>query len=71
LAREAGIPVNEGRYTAEALMAAEECFLCNTTMEVMPATQLNGQPIGHGRPGPLTGRLHQIFVAQRRKFLES
>ena len=71
LAREAGIPVNEGRFTAEALMAAEECFLSNTTMEVMPATQLNGQPIGHGIPGSLTGRLHQIFVAQRRKFLES
>jgi branched-chain amino acid aminotransferase len=71
LAREAGIPVNEGRFTAEALMAAEESFLSNTTMEVMPATKLNGHPIGHGTPGPLTGRLHQIFVAQRRKFLES
>lgn len=71
LAREAGIPVNEGRFTAEALMAAEECFLSNTTMEVMPATRLNGQPVGHGTPGPLTARLHQIFVAQRRKFLES
>ena len=71
LARETGIAVNEGRFTAEALMAAEESFLSNTTMEVMPATKLNGQPIGHGTPGPLTGRLHQIFVAQRRKFLES
>jgi branched-chain amino acid aminotransferase len=71
LAREAGIPVNEGRFTVEALVAAEECFLSNTTMEVMPATQLNGQPIGHGTPGHLTGRLHHIFVAQRRKFLES
>jgi branched-chain amino acid aminotransferase len=71
LAREAGIPVSEGRFTAQALAAAEECFLSNTTMEVMPATQLNGRPIGNGTPGPLTGRLHQIFVAQRRKFLES
>ena len=71
LAREAGIPVNEGRFTVEALEAAEECFLSNTTMEVMPASQLNGRPIGSGKPGPLTGRLHQIFVAQRRKFLES
>ena len=70
-AREAEIPVNEGRFTAEALMAADECFLTQYQMEVMPATKLNGQPIGHGTPGPLTGRLHQIFVAQRRKFLES
>jgi branched-chain amino acid aminotransferase len=71
LAREGGIPVSEGRFTAEVLAAAEECFLSNTTMEVMPATQLNGRPIGNGMPGPLTGRLHQIFVGQRRKFLES
>ena len=43
LARDAGIPVDEGRFNVEALMAADECFLSNTTMEVMPATQLNGQ----------------------------
>lgn len=71
LAHEAGIPVQEGRFSVEALMAADECFLSNTTMEVMPVVRLNGQPIGPGIPGPLTGRLHQIFVAQRRKFLES
>lgn len=70
LAREAGIPIHEGEFPAEALAAADECFLTNTTMEVMPSTQLNGRPIGAGSPGPLTGRLHQIFVAQRRKFLE-
>jgi branched-chain amino acid aminotransferase len=71
LANEANISVHEGRFTVETLMAAEECFLSNTTMEVMPATQLNGRSIGSGKPGPLTARLHQIFVAQRRKFLES
>jgi branched-chain amino acid aminotransferase len=71
LARDAGIPMDEGQFNVEALMAADECFLSNTTMEVMPATQLNGRPIGSGRPGPLTERLHQIFVTERRKFLES
>jgi branched-chain amino acid aminotransferase len=71
LAHDAGIPVEEGRFNAETLMAANECFLSNTTMEVMPATQLNGRPIGDGTPGPLTRRLHQIFVTERQKFLES
>ena len=70
LARGAGLPVDEGKFTPETLIAADECFLSNTTMEVMPATQLNGRPIGGGAPGPTTGRLHQIFVAERRKFLE-
>lgn len=71
LARDAGIPMDEGQFNLEALVAADECFLSNTTMEVMPATQLNGRPIGSGRPGPLTERLRQIFVTERRKFLES
>jgi branched-chain amino acid aminotransferase len=70
LARDADIPIHEGQFTAEALAEADECFLSNTTMEVMPATRLNGRPIAGGTPGPLTQRLHQIFVAQRQKFLE-
>jgi branched-chain amino acid aminotransferase len=70
LARESGIPVEEGQFPVEALRTAEECFLSNTTMEVMPATQLNGRPVGSGKPGPLTQRLHQIFVTHRHKFFE-
>jgi branched-chain amino acid aminotransferase len=70
LARGAGIPILEGQFTADMLGEAEECFLSNTTMEVMPATRFNGRPIAGGTPGPLTARLHQIFVAQRQKFLE-
>ena len=70
LAREAAIPTQGAQIPAETLAAADECFLSNTTMEVMPATHLNGRPIGVGTPGPLTRRLHQIFVAHRQKFLE-
>ena len=70
LAHNAGIPVEEGRFTVDALTAADECFLSNTTMEVMPATRVNNRPIGSGTPGALTQRLHQIFVSERRKFLE-
>jgi branched-chain amino acid aminotransferase len=70
VAPEAGIPVEEGQFTVETLANADECFLSNTTMEVMPVTRLDGRPINGGMPGPLTARLHQIFVAQRQKFLE-
>lgn len=70
LAEDAGIPVHEGHFTVDALAKADECFLSNTTMEVMPVTRLDGRPVSDGKPGPVTARLHQIFVAQRRKFLE-
>jgi branched-chain amino acid aminotransferase len=70
LARQDEIPVEEGRFSVDRLRGAEECFLTNTTMEVMPVTQLDHRPVGSGKPGPLTQRLHQIFVANRTKFLE-
>ena len=71
LAREHRIPVEEGRFGVEVLRQAEECFLSNTTMEVMPVTTLDGRPIGSGKPGSLTKQLHQIFVTHRQRFFES
>ncbi|HKC93580.1 MAG TPA: aminotransferase class IV [Nitrospira sp.] len=71
LARENRITVSEGRFGVEALRQAEECFLSNTTMEVMPVTRLDGHHIGNAKPGPLTRQLHQIFVTQRQRFFES
>jgi branched-chain amino acid aminotransferase len=70
LAREHQIPVEEGQYGRDSLDLAEECFLTNTTMEVMPVTRVDSRRIGLGQPGPLTRRLHQIFVASRTRFVE-
>lgn len=69
LSREGQIPAEEGTYTATDLQEAEECFLSNTSMEVMPATRLDHRPIGKGNPGPITQELHQKFVANRTRFL--
>jgi branched-chain amino acid aminotransferase len=71
LAREEQIPIEEGTFTIDTLRRADECFLTNTTLEVMPVTMLDRQPIGTGTPGLLTRRLHQIFVANRARFLEN
>ena len=71
LAREELIPAEEGLFTVAELRQAEECFLSNTTMEVMPVTTLDGRPISTGKPGPLTRRLHQKFVTSRTRFLEA
>ncbi len=70
LAREHGIPTEEGRYHVPALLEAEECFLTNTSMELMPVTRVNGSTVGSGQPGPMTQRLHAIFVDQRHRFRE-
>ena len=70
LAQEAQIPIDEGHFGIEALQKADECFLTNTSMEVMPVTMVDGHPVGNGTPGPLTQQLHTQFVANRARFLE-
>ncbi|MEK6537555.1 MAG: aminotransferase class IV, partial [Nitrospirota bacterium] len=43
--------------TAQDLFAADEAFLTNALLGIMPLTALDKQPIGTGRPGPVTRRM--------------
>jgi len=70
LAQEAQIPVEEGQFGIEAIQNADECFLTNTSMGVMPVTLVDGHPVGNGAPGLLTQQLHRLFMANRTRFLE-
>ena len=70
LAEEEGLPVKEGHYHLADLSQATECFLTNTSMEVMPVSWVDAFPISDGRPGPLTGRIQARFAASRHRFLE-
>ncbi|HSA86846.1 MAG TPA: aminotransferase class IV [Nitrospira sp.] len=63
LAGELGIHVEEGRYTVDKLYRADECFLTNTSMEIMPVTSFDRRPVGNGKPGPLTLTLRERFIA--------
>jgi branched-chain amino acid aminotransferase len=40
---------------------ADECFITNTTIEVMPVTSVDGRQVGAGMPGPVTGTLMQAY----------
>ena len=70
LAQEAQIPVDEGYFGVETIYRADECFLTNTSMEVMPVTMVDGHPVGNGTPGILTRELHRLFIDNRIRFLE-
>ena len=71
LAKEAGIQTEEGRYPAETLARAEEAFLTNTSMEIMPVCSIDRQPVGSGRPGSWTLKLRDLFKANLARFLSS
>ena len=69
LAKEREIKTEESTYTPEALRQAEECFLTNTTMELMPVRDVDQHLVGSGKPGPLILALHEQFRANLGRFL--
>lgn len=70
LAHELKIPTEETRLGVEDLYGAEECFLTNTTQEMLPVTKVNGRKVGNGRPGQITSRLRLSFHAGLDRLLE-
>jgi branched-chain amino acid aminotransferase len=63
LAREAGIPVHEGRITRDQLWLADEAFLVGTAAEVTPLREVDNRTIGTGKPGPITTKLQERFFS--------
>lgn len=63
LARAEGVPVDEERFGPEELREAHEVFLTSTHREILPVTRVGDAPVGAGRPGPVTRRLHAAFRA--------
>ena len=61
--------VEEGRYTMEQLLQADECFITNTGMEIMPVSRVGDCQIGQGKRGPLTGELRKTFIANLKGYL--
>lgn len=67
LAREARDPLIEKGISVEELLHAQEVFLTGTTVEILPVVQVDGKPIGDGRPSRITRRLYQQFLQTLRK----
>jgi branched-chain amino acid aminotransferase len=61
LAEELDLPVEAMLFGSDALRTADEIFLTSTAGGVMPVTTLEGNPVGDGRPGPITTLLRQRY----------
>jgi branched-chain amino acid aminotransferase len=61
LAREAGIPVIEGRLTRDQLWMADEVFFTGTAAEITPVREVDNRTIGEGAVGPVTKAIQSRF----------
>jgi branched-subunit amino acid aminotransferase/4-amino-4-deoxychorismate lyase len=69
LANEAGIPCTEERLYLTDRVRWREAFITSTNRKMLPVTLLDGQPVGDGQVGPLTGRLMKLLAAHDREYL--
>jgi branched-chain amino acid aminotransferase len=61
LAKKKKIPVRETFLLPKQLLASDECFITNSTMEIMPVTAIDRKMVGIGYPGPVTALLHREY----------
>ena len=70
LAQRKKIETQEIFLSRHDLYNADECFMTNTSSEILPVVSLDGRSIGDGKPGPLTKSLSKDFKVAVRKILK-
>lgn len=63
LARELNIPVKEEAVYEEELFTADECFVSGSLTEIVPVVKVNDHIIGTGKPGKVTKKLLEAYIA--------
>jgi len=64
LAAAAQIEVEERSFTIAEAQAADEAFVTSASAFVMPVVEIDGVPLGDGRPGPVARRLREIYLEE-------
>ncbi|TKC18804.1 D-amino-acid transaminase [Robertmurraya kyonggiensis] len=60
-AKELDIPFVEKNYSPDELLQADEVFMSNTSIEILPIVTVDGQKIGNGVPGEITNKLYSQY----------
>ena len=62
IARDLGYEVRFEALIRTDLYLADEAFLTGTAAEVVPIASVDDRPVGDGKPGPVSNRLHEGYV---------
>ncbi|MGA9666075.1 MAG: D-amino acid aminotransferase [Gallionella sp.] len=66
-----GIPHQVRRIDAAEVFAADELLLTSSTKEVLAITQLDGKPVGTGKPGAMFATLHKLYQDFKRDVMRA
>ena len=67
LARANGLPLELRDVTEAEVRRADEIWVTSSSKEVLPIVSLDAVPVGDGRPGPLFGRMYQLYQDFKQK----
>jgi branched-chain amino acid aminotransferase len=69
--RAAGIEVVETALTPDQVKSADEAFLTSTLREVLPVIRVDETLLGDGRPGALTLKVREAYLAHVKRQVEA
>lgn len=64
VASDLGLDVRFDCPTVEELLGMDEVFISSSIRELLPVVRVDGTTVGDGRPGAITTRLHEAFLAR-------
>ncbi len=64
-----GLRAEEAQITPQALAEAEEVWISSSTKEVVPVTELDGEKVGSGKPGPVWQKIRRLYQAYKEKLI--
>lgn len=67
LAKDCQVEVLEQPFTLEEAKSAREAFITAASVFLTPVVAIDGEPVGDGKPGPLTLRLRELYITQARE----
>jgi len=67
LAEAEGLTIEERPFTVAEALQAREAFLTAASAFVLPVVEIDGRPIGDGRPGPVAREFRRLYIEEARK----
>ncbi|MGH6735747.1 MAG: D-amino-acid transaminase [Methyloceanibacter sp.] len=67
LAKQEGLRGEERPFTIEEALSAREAFMTAASAFVLPIVEIDGRPIGDGRPGPIARAFRGLYIEEARR----
>jgi D-alanine transaminase len=62
VAADAQVKITERTFSLEEANGAAEAFITGAGALIVPVVQIDGRPVGNGRPGPVTRKLQRLYL---------